>query len=52
MQFSVVQKTAADSVVVITVWNSEFVTKLHDSDGCTLSKDEGSNYDGYDSPDC
>lgn len=32
------------------VGKSEFVAKLHDSDGGGLSEYEGSNYNGYDSP--
>lgn len=39
-------------VVKKKLWNSEFAEKFHDSDGCALSKDEGSNYNGYDSPNC
>lgn len=38
--------------VVTKLWNSEFVEKFHDSNGCALSEDEGSDYNGYDSPSC
>lgn len=38
--------------IVVIMVSSEFVGHLHDSDGCALSKDEGSDYDGYDSPNC
>lgn len=32
--------------------SSKFAENLHDSEGCALSKDEGSNYNRYDSPSC
>lgn len=46
------ETAAADSCGKKKLWNSEFAEKFHDSDGCALSKDEGSNYNGYDSPNC
>lgn len=45
-------RSHSEAAAVMMAWNSEFVEKLHDSDGCALSKDEGSNDDGYDSPNC